>query len=136
VTWQLKPRFLAFALIVPLRMNLHVEVDVVVDEVWAEEAEEFAGTVVAAVGGAVDFELALAGEALGVGARGDEDGEFQRLRDTAEGEGAAQEIVRRAVGAGGDFLGTFNPATLHLNAHARRTRAPSQQARPRNRVSP
>ena len=32
--------------------------DEVVDEVFAEEAEEFAGAVVAAVGGAVEFELA------------------------------------------------------------------------------
>ena len=85
-------------------MDFDVEMDVVVDEVLAEEAEEFAGAVVAAVGGAIEFELTLAGEVLGVVVGGDEDGEFQRAADAAEGEGAAQEMVRRAVGAGGDSL--------------------------------
>lgn len=81
-----------------------MQMDVVVDEVRAEEAEEFAGAVVAAVGGAVEFELALAGEALAVGAGGDEDGEGERMADAPEGEGAAQEVVRRAFGADVDFL--------------------------------
>ena len=53
-----------------------MEMEEVVDEVFAEEAEEFAGAVVAAVGGAVEFELALAGEALAVLGRGDEHGEW------------------------------------------------------------
>jgi hypothetical protein len=39
--------------------------EVVVDEVWTEEAEEFAGAVVAAVGGAIEFEPALAAAAGG-----------------------------------------------------------------------
>ena len=40
-----------------------MEMDEVVDEVFAEEAEKFAGAVVTAVVGAVESELALAGEA-------------------------------------------------------------------------
>jgi hypothetical protein len=52
-----------------------MKMDVVVDDVPAEKAEEFAGTVVAAVGGAVEGEDALAGEMLAVVAGGDEDGE-------------------------------------------------------------
>ena len=76
----------------------------VVDEVGAEEAKEFAGAVVAAVGGAIERQNALAGEVLAVVLRGDEHGEFQRAADAPEGEGAAQEMVRRAVGAGGDPL--------------------------------
>ena len=42
----------------PIRVDFDMEMDEVVDEVFAEEAEEFAGAVVAAVGGAVEFELA------------------------------------------------------------------------------
>ena len=79
-----------------------MEMDVVVDDVFAEEAEEFARAVVAAEFGAVEREHALAGEARAV--RGDEHGELQRAADAPEREGAAQEKVRRAVGAGGDFL--------------------------------
>ena len=52
-----------------------MEMDVVVDEVGAEEAEEFAGAVVAAVGGAIEFQNTLAGEVLAVVLRGDEHGE-------------------------------------------------------------
>ena len=52
-----------------------MEMDVVVDEVGAEEVEEFAGAVVAVVGGAIEFELALAGEALAVRGRSHEHGE-------------------------------------------------------------
>ncbi len=81
-----------------------MEVNVVVDELFAEIAEKFAGAVVAAVGGAIEFELALSGEAPAVAGRGDEDGEFQRAGYPAEGEGAAQNIVRRTFGAVGDFL--------------------------------
>ena len=88
----------------PHRVDFDMEMDEVVDEVFAEEAEEFAGAVVAAVGGAVEAEHALAGEALAVRGRGDEHGELQRAADAPEREGAAQEMVRRAVGAGGDFL--------------------------------
>src|SRR5580765_2918905 len=40
----------------PLRVDFDMEMDVVVDEVGAEEAEEFAGAVVAAVGGAIEFQ--------------------------------------------------------------------------------
>ena len=50
----------------PLRVDFDMEMDEVVDEVFAEEAEEFAGSVVAAVVGEVEFELARAGEALAV----------------------------------------------------------------------
>jgi hypothetical protein len=39
-----------------LRVDFDMEMDVVVDEVWAKEAEEFAGAVVAAVGGAIEFQ--------------------------------------------------------------------------------
>jgi hypothetical protein len=42
-------------------MNFDMEMDVVVDKVWAEEAEEFAGTGMAAAGGANEFQNALAG---------------------------------------------------------------------------
>ena len=91
----------------PLRVDFDVEVDVVVDEVLSQEAEEFAGAVVAAVGGAVEGEDALGGEVLAFLRRSDEDGEFQRVANAAEGEGAAQEIVRRAVGAGVYFLRCF-----------------------------
>ena len=52
-----------------------MEMDVVVDEVLAQEAEEFAGAVVAAVGRAVEAEHALAGETPSVVGRGEEDGE-------------------------------------------------------------
>jgi hypothetical protein len=41
-----------------------MKMDVVVDDVWAEVAEEFAGAIVAAVGGAVRGEDALGGEGL------------------------------------------------------------------------
>ena len=47
-----------------------MELDVVVDEVGAEETEEFVGTVVAAVGDAIEF-YTLAGEVLTVVIRGD-----------------------------------------------------------------
>lgn len=77
----------------------------IIHHVLAEEAEEFAGAVLAAVGGAVEFEEALAGEVLGVVLGGDEDGEFQGAGDAAEGEVAAQEVVGGAVGAVGDALG-------------------------------
>jgi hypothetical protein len=50
----------------PLRVDFDMEMDVVVDDVFAEEAEEFAGTVMAAEFGAVDLEHALAGEARAV----------------------------------------------------------------------
>ena len=43
-----------------------MEMEEVVDEVLAEEAEEFSGAVVAAIGGAVEFGLSRAGEALAV----------------------------------------------------------------------
>ncbi|MEA3212601.1 MAG: hypothetical protein QOE70_5658 [Chthoniobacter sp.] len=46
---------------------------VVVDEVWAEEAEEFVGAVGAAVGGAVEFQDT--GEVLAVVFRGDTHGD-------------------------------------------------------------
>ena len=71
--------------------------DVVVDEVWAEEAEEFAGAVVAAVSGAIEFELALAGEALAVRGRGHEHGEFQRAADAPEGEGVLKLVSAHSV---------------------------------------
>ena len=79
-----------------------MEMDVVIHDVFAEEAEEFARAVVAAEFGAVELEHALAGEARAV--HGDEHGELQRAADAPEREGAAQEKVRRALGAGGDFL--------------------------------
>ena len=61
-------------------MNFDVQVDVVVDDVGAEEAVEFAGTVVAAVGGAVEAKHALPGE-VPVVLRGDDDGELQRAAE-------------------------------------------------------
>ena len=42
---------------------------------------------------------------LAVVLRGDEHGELQRAAEAPEGEGAAQKMVRCAVGAGGDPLG-------------------------------
>ena len=57
-----------------IRVDLDMQMDVVVDEMLAQEAEVFAGAVVAAVFGAIEFELALAGEALAVLRRGVEHG--------------------------------------------------------------
>ena len=87
-----RQRLGAQLLSIPLRMDFDMEMNVVADEVGAEEAEEFAGAVVAAVGGAVEFELAPVGEALAVPGRGDEHGEFQRAADAPVREGAAQEM--------------------------------------------
>ena len=70
-------------------MNFNMQMDMIIDEVFAQESEEFAGAVVAAVGGAVEFELALAGQALSVFAGGDEHGEGEGMADAPEGEGAA-----------------------------------------------
>ena len=75
----------------PLRVDFDMEMDVVVDDVFAEEAEEFARAVVAAEFGAIELEHALAGEARAV--HGDEHGELQRAADAPEREGAAQEMV-------------------------------------------
>jgi hypothetical protein len=70
--------------VLSLRVNFDMEMDVVVDEAEAEEAEEFTGAVVAAVGGAIEFQNTLAGEVLAVVLRGDEQGEFQRAVDAPE----------------------------------------------------
>ena len=59
-----------------LRVNLDVKLDVIVDKVRAKVAEEFPGAVLAAIGGAVEGEDALAGEVTGVVFRGDDGGEF------------------------------------------------------------
>ena len=60
-----------------LRVDFDMEMDVVIDEVRAEEAEEFAGAVVAAVGGAIERQNTLAGEVQATVLRGDEHGELQ-----------------------------------------------------------
>jgi hypothetical protein len=88
----------------PIRVDFDVEVDVVVDEVFAEEAKEFSGAVVAAVAGAIEIEEALSGEAPAVFARGNEDGKFQRVADPAKRKGAAEEMVWVTFGAGGEFF--------------------------------
>ena len=71
----------------PLRMDFHMQMDVVIHDVFAEEAEELARAVVAAEFGAVELEHALAGEARAV--HGDEHGELHRAADAPEREGAA-----------------------------------------------
>ncbi len=48
----------------PIRVDFDMGMDEVFDEAFTEEAEEFAGAVMAAVGGVVEFELALAVGAL------------------------------------------------------------------------
>jgi hypothetical protein len=70
-----------------------VEIDVVIDEMGAEVAEEFAGAVGAAVGGAIEFQDALTGEVVAVVLGGDQDREFQQVADPAEVDGTAQEIL-------------------------------------------
>ena len=50
----------------PTRLDFDMKMDLIGDELFAEEAEEFAGAVVAGVVGAVEFKLALAGEAQDV----------------------------------------------------------------------
>ena len=79
-----------------LRVDFDMEMHVVVDDVLAKEAEEFAGAVVAAVGGAVEAEHALAGEAPGVVGRGDEDGELQRVGDAGRASHGYRSIRVRA----------------------------------------
>jgi hypothetical protein len=66
-------------------VELDVKVDVVVDDVFAEEAEESAGAIDAAELGAIEVEHALRGEALAIGG-GDEDGELDLAGDAAQGE--------------------------------------------------
>jgi hypothetical protein len=52
-----------------MRVDFDMEMHVLVDEVGAEEAEEFAGDVVAAVGGAIELQNTLAGAFEGESAR-------------------------------------------------------------------
>ena len=69
-----------------------MEVGVVVDDVFAEESEQSAGTVVAAELGAVELELCLAGDMIGV-CGGDDGGKSQGLCDAAKGDGAVESVV-------------------------------------------
>ncbi len=84
----------------------------VVDDVFAEEAEESAGAVNAAKLRAVEVEHALRGEALAIGG-GDEDGELDLASDATKRELAAQEVIRRAVGAGGERRDAFGDELGH-----------------------
>ena len=93
-------------------VELDVKVDVVVDNVFAEEAEESAGAVNAAELGAVEIEHALCREALAIGS-GDEDGELDLASDAAQGELAEQEVIRRAVSAGGKRCDAFRDEFGH-----------------------
>jgi hypothetical protein len=64
-----------------LGMDFYVEMDVVIDDVLAEEAEEFAGAVVTAISGAVEGEDALVVAMSAFVASGDEDGDSHRLSE-------------------------------------------------------
>jgi hypothetical protein len=93
-------------------VELDVKVDVVVDNVFAEEAEESAGAVNAAELGAVEIEHALCREALAIGS-GDEDGELDLASDAAQGELTALEVigVPSVQVASGVMLSATNSAT-------------------------
>jgi hypothetical protein len=52
----------------PLRVDFDTEMDLVVDDMFAEEAEEFARAVVTSELGAVEFKLALGDDAKAAGA--------------------------------------------------------------------
>ena len=76
-----------------------MEVDVVVDDVFAEEGEESSGAVMAAELGAVELKLRLAGEMICV-CCGDDGGEAERLCDAAQGHSAVKGVVWCAGGTG------------------------------------
>ncbi|OYW75786.1 MAG: hypothetical protein B7Z37_11850 [Verrucomicrobia bacterium 12-59-8] len=73
-------------------MKFDVEVDIVVDDVFAEEGEQSSGAVVAAELGAVELELCLTGEMICV-CSGNDGGKAQGLCDATQGHAAMQGVV-------------------------------------------
>jgi hypothetical protein len=76
-------------------VEFDVEVNVVVDHMFAEKGKKATRAVMTAELGAVDFELGLAGEVVGIG--GSYDGwDAERLCHTPQSEGTLQRVIRQA----------------------------------------
>jgi len=80
-------------------LEFDVEMNVVVDDVLAEECEQSSGAVVAAKLRAVEFKLRLTGEMIGISG-GNDSGKAQGLSNAAQGQRAMQDVVRCAGCAG------------------------------------
>ncbi len=92
-----------------VRMQFDMQLDMVIDDVPTEKAEEFAGTIETAVLGAVDLKLRLSGDTAAIHS-GDHGRKFNGLRGAPERKIAVQLVVGSALGGALDFSDGVNGA--------------------------